>query len=201
MQHLLELFNELDEKKIYHQTHRIGDEIEVEIYVPGYRLTVSLASQGPARIELFQSDADGVVGYADIDHCEPIRELIGEIGTRRGGPSRSMSRLLDLLDALEEKGIRYQLDHMRFDSPILVELCLPGQRWEVEFMCDRWEDGTERKDGIELEKFIRRAGCPTIGEEDAPSSPSVDGPRWVERREILQCEEVRWCLDDPDELP
>ena len=51
--------------------------------------------------------------------------------------------LVDFLDKLEERKIYYKLNKIR-DS-ILVEITVPGQRWEVEFIYD----GT-----VEIEKFI-----------------------------------------------
>jgi hypothetical protein len=54
-----------------------------------------------------------------------------------------MQQLLSFLNDLEERKIYYQLNKIR-DS-IMVEIAVPGQRWEVEFM----DDGT-----IEIEKFI-----------------------------------------------
>ena len=55
-----------------------------------------------------------------------------------------MKALLDFLNGLEDKKIYYKLDKIRNES-ILVDVAVPGQRWEVEFM----EDGS-----IEIEKFI-----------------------------------------------
>ncbi len=54
------------------------------------------------------------------------------------------NKLLRFLDELEDKNIFYKIDKIRSES-ILIEIAVPGQRWEVEFM----EDGT-----IEVEKFI-----------------------------------------------
>jgi len=54
-----------------------------------------------------------------------------------------LKRLIEFLDKLDEVGIYYRLNKIR-DS-ILVEIAVPGQRWEVEFM----EDGS-----IEIEKFM-----------------------------------------------
>jgi hypothetical protein len=54
-----------------------------------------------------------------------------------------MQKLSEFLDELNEKKIYYWLSRVR-DS-IMVEIIVPGQRWEVEFM----DDGT-----IEIEKFI-----------------------------------------------
>ena len=51
--------------------------------------------------------------------------------------------LIDFLNELELKNIYYRINKMR--NSILVEVAIPGERWEVEFM----------KDGnIEIEKFI-----------------------------------------------
>ena len=54
-----------------------------------------------------------------------------------------LKALIDFLDELEKEGFYYKLDKIR-DS-ILVEIVVPGQRWEVEFMAD----GT-----IQIEKFL-----------------------------------------------
>lgn len=49
-----------------------------------------------------------------------------------------------LLNALEENRIYYRLNKIRPES-IMIEVAVPGQRWEIEFL----EDGT-----IMIEKFI-----------------------------------------------
>lgn len=54
-----------------------------------------------------------------------------------------LQALIDFLGKLDESKIYYKLDKIR-DS-ILVEVTVPGQRWEVEFM----QDGT-----VEVEKFV-----------------------------------------------
>lgn len=51
---------------------------------------------------------------------------------------------IHFLNKLEEKKIFYKLDKIR-DESILVDIVIPGQRWEVEFMDDHT---------IEIEKFI-----------------------------------------------
>jgi len=58
-----------------------------------------------------------------------------------------MDNLKDInkfLNVLEERKIYYRLSKIRPES-IMIEVAVPGQRWEIEFM----EDGT-----IEIEKFI-----------------------------------------------
>ena len=50
--------------------------------------------------------------------------------------------LLGFLDRLEQNKFAYRLNKVR--EGIMVEIAVPGQRWEVEFM----HDGT-----IEVEKF------------------------------------------------
>jgi hypothetical protein len=54
-----------------------------------------------------------------------------------------MNHLLDFLNKLEEHQIYYRLNKVR--DAIMVEVAIPGQRWEVEF----FPDGN-----IEVEKFI-----------------------------------------------
>lgn len=63
-----------------------------------------------------------------------------------------MDGLLDFLSKLEEHNIYYRLNKVR--DAILVEIAVPGQRWEVEF----FRDGS-----IEVEKFL------TTGEIEGPS--------------------------------
>ncbi|MED3791351.1 hypothetical protein P4571_02680 [Niallia alba] len=52
--------------------------------------------------------------------------------------------MIDFLNALEKNNIYYKLTKTRVES-IMVEVAVPGQRWEIEFMDD---------DTIEVEKFI-----------------------------------------------
>ena len=54
-----------------------------------------------------------------------------------------MNKLFEFLNELEKRIIYYRLDRHR-DS-IMVDITVPGQKWEIEFM----EDGS-----IEIEKFI-----------------------------------------------
>lgn len=53
-------------------------------------------------------------------------------------------RLLKFLTDLEEHKITYSLNHVR-DEAVMVEVAIPGQRWEVEFLAD----GT-----VDVERFI-----------------------------------------------
>ena len=57
-------------------------------------------------------------------------------------------KLNDFLNELEEGKIFYKLDKVRSEA-IMVEVVVPGQRWEVEFM----DDGS-----VEIEKFISDGG-------------------------------------------
>jgi hypothetical protein len=52
--------------------------------------------------------------------------------------------LNDFLNKLEEVGIFYKLDKVR-EEAVMVEVVVPGQHWEIEFM----DDGS-----VEIEKFI-----------------------------------------------
>ena len=54
-----------------------------------------------------------------------------------------MKELFDFLNLLEERNIYFTLNRIR-DS-VLVEVSVPGERWEVEF----FSDGS-----VEVEKFI-----------------------------------------------
>lgn len=54
-----------------------------------------------------------------------------------------MIQLLEFLNELENRKIYYRLNKVR-DS-LMVEIAVPGQRWEVEFFADG---------SIEIEKFV-----------------------------------------------
>lgn len=55
-----------------------------------------------------------------------------------------LKELIRFLNKLKENHIFYKLGKVRNEA-IMVEVAVPGQRWEIEFM----EDGT-----VEVEKFI-----------------------------------------------
>ncbi len=57
-----------------------------------------------------------------------------------------MEKLIGFLEKLDEKKIYYKLNKVR-DS-IMVEVAIPGERWEVEFFADG---------NVEVEKFISNA--------------------------------------------
>ncbi|MBE7064255.1 MAG: hypothetical protein E7384_00350 [Ruminococcaceae bacterium] len=54
-----------------------------------------------------------------------------------------MKKLIEFLNELEKRKIYYRINKVR-DS-IMVEVAVPGQRWEVEFFDDSH---------VEIEKFI-----------------------------------------------
>jgi hypothetical protein len=63
-------------------------------------------------------------------------------------------RLLSFLSTLDERHIAYSLSHAR-DEAVMVEVVVPGERWEVEFLVDG---------GVDVERFVS-AG--TLCGEDA----------------------------------
>ena len=54
-----------------------------------------------------------------------------------------MKKLIAFLEKLEEKKVYYKLDKVR--DAIMVEVAVPGERWEVEFFVNG---------NIEVEKFV-----------------------------------------------
>ena len=64
-----------------------------------------------------------------------------------------MKKLITFLERLEEKKIYYKLNKVR--DAIMVEIAIPGERWEVEFFADG---------NVEVEKFISNAEI--LGEEE-----------------------------------
>lgn len=56
--------------------------------------------------------------------------------------------LLHFLNRLEKNKIYYRLEKVRGEA-IMVEVAVPGERWEVEFL----EDGT-----VDVEKFVSDGG-------------------------------------------
>lgn len=54
-----------------------------------------------------------------------------------------MDKLLKFLDTLDSKHIYYRINKIR--ESILVEIAVPGERWEVEFFADG---------EVQIERFI-----------------------------------------------
>lgn len=75
-----------------------------------------------------------------------IRSIANRISFKKEAKSRTMEnfmKLLNFLDALESNNIYFRLNHIR--NSILVEVAIPGERWEVEFLDD---------DTVEVERFV-----------------------------------------------
>ena len=66
-------------------------------------------------------------------------------GDAEGG---TFGRLLDFLNRLDGAHVFYTLGHTRPDS-VMVDISLPGLRWEVEFMADG---------SIDIERYESVAG-------------------------------------------
>lgn len=45
------------------------------------------------------------------------------------------TKVMHFLDKLEAHGIAYTLTRMR-EEALMVNIAVPGERWEVEFLCD-----------------------------------------------------------------
>lgn len=58
--------------------------------------------------------------------------------------SNGFGKLMAFLNLLEQEKISYSLAHNR-DETMMVNVAIPGQRWEVEFFADG---------SVEVEKFI-----------------------------------------------
>lgn len=64
-----------------------------------------------------------------------------------------MKKLIAFLEKLEEKNIYYKLNKVR--DAIMVEIAVPGERWEVEFFADG---------NVDIEKFISNGEIFSAGE-------------------------------------
>jgi hypothetical protein len=62
------------------------------------------------------------------------------------------ANLLSFLNDLREAKIHYRLSHHR-DEAIMVEIAVPGERWEVEFM----EDGSVEAEVFRSDGSVRDA--------------------------------------------
>ena len=63
----------------------------------------------------------------------------------------SLNELIELLGRLEEKKIYYKLNRTRNDT-IMIEVAVPGQRWEIEY--NTYGKSPEFDCKIEIEKFV-----------------------------------------------
>lgn len=70
----------------------------------------------------------------------------------------AMQRLLDFLEKLDHHKIYYRLSRPR-EEAIMVEVVVPGERWEVEFFADS---------SVEVEIFSKSSGV--AGDIDAEQS-------------------------------
>ena len=61
----------------------------------------------------------------------------------------SLNELINFVEKLEEHKIYYRLNKTR-DNAIMVDVAVPGQRWEIEFNTY----GERSSHAIEIEKFI-----------------------------------------------
>ena len=73
-----------------------------------------------------------------------------------------MEQFLRFLNRLEEEKIYYRLNKVR-EEAVMVEIAVPGERWEVEFM----EDGS-----VEVERFVSTDGV--SGCADMDHCPELD---------------------------
>ena len=60
---------------------------------------------------------------------------LADVARRGAAAGGVFERLLDFLNKLDETHISYVLGHTRPDS-VMIDISLPGWRWEVEFMAD-----------------------------------------------------------------
>ena len=63
----------------------------------------------------------------------------------------SLNELIELLEKLEEKKIYYRLNKTR-DDTIMIEVTVPGQKWEIEY--NTYGKSPEHSCKIEIEKFV-----------------------------------------------
>ena len=63
--------------------------------------------------------------------------------------------LIDFLNELEKRSIYYKLNKTN-DEYIMVEIAVPGQRWEVEFSADN----------VRIEKFLSDGSIYDVSEID-----------------------------------
>ncbi|MCL1975523.1 MAG: hypothetical protein FWG61_05110 [Firmicutes bacterium] len=61
----------------------------------------------------------------------------------------SLNWFIELLEKLEEKKIYYRLNKTRCDT-VMIEVAVPGQRWEIEYNTY----GESAGGTIEVEKFL-----------------------------------------------
>jgi hypothetical protein len=83
----------------------------------------------------------------------PVGDVEPWSGMSNTDPPNSLQKLLDFLDELEQRKISFTLRRSR-SGTIMVEIAVPGERWEVEFFADGH---------VEIEVF--RGGGPDSGLE------------------------------------
>jgi len=74
---------------------------------------------------------------------------MADLTDRKENFMNSFNCFMTLLEKLEANKIHYKLDKIR-DNAIMVEVSVPGQRWEIEYNTYGENFGGE----IEIEKFL-----------------------------------------------
>lgn len=91
-----------------------------------------------------------------------------------------LQAILDFLLALDERKIPYRLSRVRAEA-LMVEVAVPGERWEVEFFAD----GTIETERFVTEGQVRPGPAPLddlLGDDDGDrkeSDRSAEGPGHV----------------------
>jgi hypothetical protein len=76
-----------------------------------------------------------------------VSETAGKAGVRQMKPEHAYRKFLELLNQLSDAKIAFSLAHCR-DDALMIEVDVPGQRWEIEFV----DYGDEVH--VEIERFV-----------------------------------------------
>jgi len=94
-------------------------------------------------------------------------------------PSNAFHEFLKLLNSLDHGKIAYRLRHSRYDA-LMIEINVPGERWEVEFVdyddevhieIERFRSDGRMDDDSALAELFRHASVPSCPESQQTEAP------------------------------
>jgi|APSaa5957512622_1039677.scaffolds.fasta_scaffold41081_2 hypothetical protein len=143
----------LEEKKIVFELDKIRDSICIVAYVPRQIWEIEYMSNGAIEIEKFISDGQ-IFDETEIDalfrefsECGKSYSLSQKAIQNRTKEKNmyTSEEFFGLLKELSENLLYYEFRRIKTEQCILVEVIVPGQRWEIKYLPDG---------AVEIEKFM-----------------------------------------------
>lgn len=135
----------LDEGNIRYELSNQGVGVLVEVFTERHIWEIQYTIYGDIEIEIFKNEVQifSIMEIDDLfrDYGEHIRKAPASIRNLR---KYTREEFFEFLRGLDEAKIYYKLKRDKTDQSILVEVVVPGERWQIKYTSDG---------AIEIEKF------------------------------------------------